>query len=167
MKTPPYLEHIAVEAGLNERELSLLAAVCTTRQFNTGEIVLTADKSSSQIYLLVDGMISVFQEVSHGRRIEHFSLEPVSLVGPLATSLAPRLLFDCVAKEAALCLSISRDDLNAMERAQSPLSSKLLCFFYREIAKSLVRHEQCLVTFHDIPGKTVARLREITPPPTI
>ena len=167
METPPYLEHIAAEAGLNERELNLLAAVCTTRQFSTGEMVMTADTPSTDIFLLVDGVVSVFQEVAHGRRIEHFSLEPVSLVGPLATSLAPRVLFDCVAKEAALCLSIARDDLNLMERAQSPLSSKLLCFFYRETAKSLARHEACLVGFHDIPGKTVARLREISPPPPV
>ncbi|MBR59000.1 MAG: hypothetical protein CMH54_13410 [Myxococcales bacterium] len=167
MNNTSYLEQIAAEAGLNDREVNLFAAVCNTRQFNTGEMIMTADKLSPEIFLLVEGVISVFQEVAHDRRVEHFSLEPVSLVGPLATSHTPNLVFDYVAKEAALCLTISRDDLHSMERAQSPLSSKLLCFFYREVARVQKRHIDCLVGFHNIPGKTVARLRELSPPPTL
>jgi CRP-like cAMP-binding protein len=157
-----YLSNLDRFSAIEERELSLLASMCTVRDVPAGTTVVNRADKGSGLLLLVAGRVISLQKVGVGGNVRHYVVSAPSLVGPTRLGATTDGFFDFVAQSDCVILSIDREDFRAIERANAPISRAMLVCVYTEMARYVATAEDYLMGLYQSPGQTKKRLEELT-----
>jgi glutaminase len=137
---PMPLGHMEIVAGLDERHLALLESILEERRFQAGETIIHEGAAADAVYLLAEGLVSVWLRLKNGAGQRRLStLVPGLAFGELALLDGGRRSADVIADEPALCYVIPIAKLIALAAAYPEIRTQLIINIGRELSARL-RH---------------------------
>ena len=149
-------------SSLSERDLSLLAGMCTVRTYAAGETVLERTKSSVTFLILVQGMVTAIQRIGVAGSVKHFELAPPNFIGPTRFAANTDDYFDYLAQQDTTVLEVSRQDFQSMMRTNAPISRAMVLQLYIELAHQAAHLDEFVLDLYRAPGQTKQRLEDLT-----
>ena len=157
-----YLKGLKRFSSLGERDLSLLASMCSVQSFATGETVLERTQSSMNFLLLVQGRVTAIQKIGVAGSVKHFELEPPNFIGPTRLAANTDGFFDYLAQQDSVVLAISRPDFQSMMRTNAAISRVMVLQIYIELAHQVALVDDYVSGLYRVPGQTKKRLEDLS-----
>jgi glutaminase len=129
-----------IVASLDAREIALLESVLEKRRYDAREKIIREGESADSLFLLAAGTVSVYINLTNGRREKRLSsISPGLAFGELSLLDGRARSADVVADVPVVCYILSTQKLNSLAIEHPQLKHKLILNIARELSTRLRR----------------------------
>lgn len=157
------LARLPIFRGLPPADLAIVRGVLTQRAFTQGQALFTEGERAREMFVLLQGDVSVHKRLPDGREERLATLVPGAILGEMALiDGQSRSASARAASPRAVVLALSREDFDRLFHANKPFAFQLLDRIVVELSGRLRRAAARLAetAAHDAPAARAAKARE-------
>ncbi|HET8748209.1 MAG TPA: Crp/Fnr family transcriptional regulator [Ramlibacter sp.] len=118
------LARVPLLAGLTQQRLDALAAQCTWRRFEPGQLILSRHASAGDVHLIVDGCVRIHVYAADGREVLFTQLHEGAIVGDFAAVDGGERSTDAHASTRVLSASLSGAEFKQLLREEPSVEER-------------------------------------------
>ncbi len=144
---PDLLRNVAIFKDLDDGELSRVAEVCRSQEFQSAEFIFREGESGNRLFLIVEGEVRISRTIPGSGEEALAVLKAGALFGEMSVFDRSERSTDAISNGGTKCLTISRSDFELLLDFNRELAYKVLWSCVRLLSNRLRNTNDSLRSF--------------------